>query len=91
MSSQYLSEFEVAFKGPPLTRMTRGSLSAARIRVVQRRPDREWGGQRVAFTVAVEARDAEDAIERVRAAIEPRGAFEDFGALGSEEHPGRIP
>ena len=65
----------VSFQGPPLTRLIRGSLSVARITMIDRRRAPGWDGQLQEYLVSVEARDGEDAVARVLAVLEPHGSF----------------
>jgi hypothetical protein len=81
---QFLSQFIVTFRGPPLTRMMRGAISAAAIRVVEGRPDPSWGGQMKDYTVSVDARDDRDAITRVQAALRRHGSYSEFSARRDE-------
>jgi hypothetical protein len=75
-----LSMESVRFEGPALTRRARGSLSAAGISVMERHASTSWGEQRQDYLVAVDARDGDDAVGRVRAAISPHGAYSGFTA-----------
>jgi hypothetical protein len=61
--------------------MTRGAMSAASIRLVESRPDARWRGQMKTYAVSLKARDDEDAIARVEAAIRAYGSYTDFSAL----------
>ena len=75
-----LSVESVRFEGPALTRRARESLSAAGISVMERHASTTWGEQRQDYLVAVDARDRDDAVGRVRAAISPHGAYSAFTA-----------
>jgi hypothetical protein len=74
-SGGILSRCMVSFQGPPMTRRGRGSLSAANITVVDRRRSTGWDGQLFEYLVSVDARDDDDAMARVRAALEAHGSF----------------
>jgi hypothetical protein len=63
-----------------LTRHTRGALSAAEVTVIERRQAAGWGGQVQDYLVSVDARDAEDAVSRLRAALDGAGSFAAFAA-----------
>lgn len=77
------------FRGPPLTRMMRGGMSAAAIRVIEARPDASWGGQMKLYTVSIGARSDRDAIARVQAVVRAHGSYADFSALpGERARPG---
>ncbi len=58
----------VSFRGPPLTRPTRDALSAAGITMIEHHSAPGWGGQLREYLVSVDARDARDAVARVRTA-----------------------
>lgn len=73
-----LSSRRVSFLGPPLTRLIRGSLSVARITMIDRRRAPGWDGQLQQYLVAVKARDGDDAVARVLAVLEPHGSFSAF-------------
>jgi hypothetical protein len=75
-----LSMQSVSFEGPALTRRARGSLSAAGISVIERHASAAWGEQRQDYLVSVDARDHDDAVARVSAAISPHGAYSGFAA-----------
>ena len=75
-----LSSRRVSFQGPPLTRLLRGSLSAAQITIIDRRRAPGWDGQLQEYVVSIEARDGEDAVGRVLAVLEPHGSFSAFAA-----------
>ena len=75
-----LSMRSVRFEGPAMTRRARGSLSAAGISVMERHASTSWGEQRQDYLVIVDARDRDDAVARVRAAISPHGAYSGFSA-----------
>jgi hypothetical protein len=81
-SGGILSRCRVSFRGPPMTRRARGSLSAANITVVDRRPTTGWDGQLLEYLVSIDARDDVDAVARVRAALEAHGSF-----LGLAQEP----
>ena len=71
-----LSRCRVSFQGPPMTRRARGSLSAANATVVDRRRSTGWDGQLFEYLVSIDARDdGDDAVARVRAALEAHGSF----------------
>jgi hypothetical protein len=91
MSSPYLAHYTVIFRGPPLTRMTRGALSAAAVELIERRADDAWGKQMQRYVVSVEARDIGDAIGRVRATVENHGFYSTFSASpqAAGEEPAR--
>jgi hypothetical protein len=78
LSDAALSPRRVSFLGPPLTRQTRGSLSAAEITMIERRREPAWDGQIQQYLVSVEARDGEDAVARVLAALKSHGSFSAF-------------
>ena len=80
MSLVALGPHFVRFHGPALDRMARGALSVAAVSVIERRPEPGWGGQRLHYTVLVEARDPEDAVRRVEDALGSRGSYSGFGA-----------
>jgi hypothetical protein len=73
-----LSPHSVRFRGPALSRMGRGALSAASISVIGRQPAADWGGQLQHYVVSVQARDSEDAVVRVRGAVGLHGAYSGF-------------
>src|SRR4051812_12571958 len=73
-----LASRRVSFQGPPLTRLIRGSLSAAQITMIDRRRALGWDGQLQEYLVSVEARDGGDAVARVLAVLEPHGSFSAF-------------
>src|SRR4051812_39165568 len=77
-SAAILSSRRVSFLGPPLSRLMRGSLSVAQITMIDRRPVPSWKGQIQEYLVSVEARDGEDAVGRVLAALERHGSFSAF-------------
>jgi hypothetical protein len=64
--------------------MMRGAMSAAAIRLVESRPDPGWAGQRKTYVVSIKARDDENAIARVQAAVRAHGSYSDFSALPEE-------
>ena len=80
LSDAALSPRKVSFLGPPLTRQTRGSLSAAEITMIERRREPAWDGQIQQYLVSVGARDGEDAVAvaRVLAALKSHGSFSAF-------------
>lgn len=83
-----LLRFEVRFKGPAMTRRTRGALSAAAITpLVDRHNSRasllQGGSELHEFVVSLRARDAEQAEVRTRAAVGPGGAYAGFLATPS--------
>jgi hypothetical protein len=78
MESNIPSSQAVRFEGPALTRQTRGALSAAGITVVERRRSTAWGEQLQHYLVTVAARNGEDAVRRVRAAVERYGSYSVF-------------
>ncbi len=80
LMERILSVQFVRFEGPALTRRARGALSAAGISVMERHASATWGEQRLDYLVAVDARDGDDAVVRVRAAISPDGAYSGFTA-----------
>jgi hypothetical protein len=55
--------------------MARGALSAAGIFVIERHAAADWGGQVQQYLVSIEARDGEDAVRRVSAALESHGSY----------------
>lgn len=80
-----LDRFEVSFNGPAMIRRTRGALSAAAITpLVDRHNDlaalREGASHLHEFVVLVPARDAGQAVERARAAVQAGGAYAGFSA-----------
>jgi hypothetical protein len=78
MENDILSSQPVRFEGPAFTRQTRGALSAAGITVVERSRSTAWGEQLQHYLVTVDARNSEDAVRRVRAAIERQGSYSAF-------------
>jgi len=78
MELTMLSPHSVRFRGPALSRMARGALSAASISVIDRQPAADWGGQLQHYLVSVEARDGEDAVVRVQDAVGLHGAYSGF-------------
>jgi hypothetical protein len=80
MESNIPSSQAVRFEGPALTRQTRGALSAAGITVVERRRSTAWGEQLQNYLVTVAARNGEDAVRRVRAAVERHGRYSAFAS-----------
>jgi hypothetical protein len=74
-SGGILSRCRVSFQGPPMTRRARGSLSAANGTVVDRRRSIGWDGQLFEYLVSIDARDDDDAVVRVRTALEAHGSF----------------
>jgi hypothetical protein len=58
-----------------MTRRARGSLSAAHITLVDRRRSTGWDGQLFEYLVSIDARDDDDAVAKVRAALEAHGSF----------------
>lgn len=80
-----LDRFEVSFNGPPMIRRTRGALSAAAITpLVDRHNDlaalRAGASELHEFVVLVPARDAGQAVERTRTAVQAGGAYAGFSA-----------
>lgn len=80
IKSTILTPIAVRFRGPALHRMARGALSAAGASVIERNASVEWGPQLQEYVVSVEARDAEDAVKRVRQALEAHGAYDRFSS-----------
>jgi hypothetical protein len=80
MENNIPSSQAVRFEGPALTRQMRGALSAAGITVVERRPSTTWGEQLQHYLVTVDARNSEDAVRRVRAAVERHGRYSAFAS-----------
>ena len=78
LSGAILSSLRVSFLGPPLTRLARGSLSAAEITMVDRRRAVGWDGQIQEYVVSVDACDGQDAVARVLAALKTHGSFSAF-------------
>jgi hypothetical protein len=85
-----MSAYTVAFRGARFTGNARGALSAAGITPISGYP-REPAGERSRWipltrehAVSVRARSPENAIERVRAAVEPHGGYGEFTATLSE-------
>lgn len=74
-SGGILSRCRVSFQGPPMTRRARGSLSAANGTVVDRRRSTGWDGKLFEYLVSIDARDDDDAVVRVRTALEAHGSF----------------
>jgi hypothetical protein len=72
-SGGLLSRCSVRFQGPPMTRRARGSLSAANATVVERSTG--WDGQPFEYLISIDARDDDDAVVRVRTALEAHGCF----------------
>ena len=66
-----LSLHSVRFMGPSLGRRGRGALSAAGVSVLKRHPNPRWGPQLQEYLVSVDARNENDAIRRVEAALGP--------------------
>lgn len=82
--------FEVRFSGPPMTRRTRGSLSAAAITSLADRhnsPAALLGGASKLheFVVLVRAPDAYQAVEQTRAAVQAGGIYTGFTATPPKE------
>ncbi len=80
-----LDRFEVSFNGPPMIRRTRGALSAAAITPLVDRHNnqaalRAGASKLHEFVVLVPARDAGQAVERTRTAVQPGGAYAGFSA-----------
>jgi hypothetical protein len=86
LSDAALSSRKVSFLGPPLTRQTRVSLSAAEITMIERRRGPAWDGQIQQYLVSVAARDGEDALARVMAALESHASFSAFRACRAVRH-----
>jgi hypothetical protein len=82
-SDMILSSCRVSFLGPPLTRRTRGALSAAQITMIDRRRATGWNGQIQEYLVSVDARDGEDAVARVLAVLSRHGSFSAFALAES--------
>jgi len=80
MELTVLTPHNANFAGPALGRRARGALSAAGISVLERRPSTDWGPQQQEFLVALEARDAADAIRRVELALQGHGNYGYFFA-----------
>jgi hypothetical protein len=80
MENDIPSSRAVRFEGPALTRQTRGALSAAGITVVERRPSTTWGEQLQHYLVTVDARNSEDAVRKVRAAVQRHGRYSAFAS-----------
>jgi hypothetical protein len=78
MDGVILSSCHVRFFGPALTRRSRGALSAASITLVERRPAESWGNQLQEYLVLVDARNEDDAVDRVRRVIESHGYYDGF-------------
>jgi hypothetical protein len=72
------SSHQVHLEGPAFTRQMRGALSAAGITVIERHRSTAWGEQRQHYLVTVDARNSEDAVGRVRAAVERYGRYSAF-------------
>ena len=81
MDTGILSKYQVRFVGPALTRRSRGALSAAAISLVERRPAETWGNQIQEYVVVVDAREPEDAVNRVRSVIEDHGSYQSFATV----------
>ena len=81
-----LTPLAVRFRGPALHRGARGSLSAVGALVVERNASVDWGPQLQEYLVSVQARNAEDAVRRVRQALEAHGTYDRFS---SNEKAGR--
>jgi hypothetical protein len=78
-----LYRFEVSFNGPPMSRRTRGALSAAAITPLVDRHNspaslRDGASKLHEFVVSVRAGDAGQAVERTRAAVQAGGAYAGF-------------
>jgi hypothetical protein len=84
-----LSKHHVRFRGPGLTRRSRGALSAASITLVERRATESWGNQLQEYFVLLEARDDGDAVARVQRAIEGHGFYDGFEPVA--RRPRRYP
>lgn len=80
MENDILYSQSVRFEGPAFTRQTRGALSAAGITVVKRSRSTAWGEQLQHYLVTVDARNGEDAVRRVRTAVEKRGSYSAFAS-----------
>jgi hypothetical protein len=78
--------YVVAFRGARLTRNTRGAFSAAGITPIMGYPREEgeetsgWIPLTRKHAVSVHARSPENAIDRVRAAVEVQGGYGEFTA-----------
>jgi hypothetical protein len=90
MGESHLSAYRVAFRGARFTRNARGALSAAEITPISDYPREELGGGSRwipltrQYAVTVRARSPENAIERVRGAVEAHGGYGEFTATLSE-------
>ena len=78
VSAPILIRQGVRFRGPALTRRTRDVLSRSGISLLDRRPLPAWNGQVIEYVVILAARDAEDAIARVRAVVSVDGPYTAF-------------
>jgi hypothetical protein len=70
-----LTRHGVRFRGPAFTRRTRRALSTAGISMIDRNVPAGWGGQIVEYLVAVDARDTDDAVARVREVVSEDGFY----------------
>jgi hypothetical protein len=81
-----LGRFEVSFSGPKMVRRTRGSLAAAAITPLADRHRntaalRDGASTAHQFVVLVPARDAGQAVERARTAVQAGGPYAGFSAV----------
>jgi hypothetical protein len=85
-----MSAYTVAFRGARFTRNARSALSAAGITPVSGSPrEQAGGGSRWIpltrqYAVSVRARSPQNAIERVRGAVEAYGGYGEFTAKPSQ-------
>ena len=78
MNPDRLMRHGVRFRGPSLTHRTRDALSTAGISILGRSPLPEWNDQVIEYVVILGARDAEDAIARVRDVVSRDGSYDGF-------------
>ena len=81
-----VGRFEVSFNGPPMIRRTRGALAAAAITPLADRHNnmaavRDGASEAHEFVVLVPARDAGQAVERARTAVQAGGPYAGFSAV----------
>jgi hypothetical protein len=85
-----MSAYTVGFRGARFTRNARLALSAAEITPISGYPREQSGGGSGwipltrQYAVSVRARTPENAIERVRGAVEAHGGYGEFTATLSE-------
>jgi hypothetical protein len=86
VSDTLKDRFEVSFNGPPMVRRTRGALAAAAMTLLADRHNnlaalRAGASTLHQFVVLVPAYDADQAVDRARAAVRLGGAYGSFSAV----------